>query len=188
MHRILYTHDKRSIAVLHGLGGMGKTQLAITYLTDYNSKYSAAFWINANDEDSIKLSFIVIARQIYKKHPSTNALASLDAEKDLQRTVDAVLSWLSLSNNTRWLLVYDNYDNPKVAGNKNPTAIDIRRFMPSCNHGSIIVTTRSSEVNVGSRLRIEKLHEVNEGLEILSNTSGRKECINGMALMVQISQ
>ena len=180
MHRILHANDKRSIVVLHGLGGMGKTQLAITYLTEYNRNYTAVFWINANDEDSIKLSFFEIAQQVSEKHPSSNVLAGIDSGADLQQTVNAVLSWLSLSENSRWLLVYDNYDNPKMASNGDPMSVDIRRFIPGKNHGSIIITTRSSEVTIGSRMRIQKMQDVHDGLEILSNTSGRRDCINGM--------
>jgi AAA+ ATPase superfamily predicted ATPase len=61
MHRSLHGHKSRSAVVLYGLGGIGKTQLAIKYTTRHKEKYTAIFWLNVNDEDSLKLSFRNIA-------------------------------------------------------------------------------------------------------------------------------
>jgi hypothetical protein len=57
MRRLLHGYKSRSAVVLHGLGGIGKTQLAIEYITRHKEKYTAVFWFNANDEDSLKLGF-----------------------------------------------------------------------------------------------------------------------------------
>ena len=62
MHKLLQDHSSRSCVILHGLGGMGKTQLAITYARRHKEKYTAIFWLNANDEDSLKLSFRDVAQ------------------------------------------------------------------------------------------------------------------------------
>ena len=89
-------------------------------------------------------------------------------------------TWLDLQKNTRWLMIYDKYDNPRTPGNADISAVDIRQFLPVSNHGSIIITTRSAQVKQGERLDVQKLLDVQEGLEILSNTSGRKDIENGM--------
>ena len=57
MHKLLYGHISRSAVVLHGLGGIGKTQLAIEYVRRHKGKYMAIFWLNTNDEFSLRLSF-----------------------------------------------------------------------------------------------------------------------------------
>jgi ATP/maltotriose-dependent transcriptional regulator MalT len=183
MHRLLYSHISRSAVVLHGLGGIGKTQLAIEYARRYKARYTAIFWVSANDQDSIKLSFVDMAQQIIRNHPSARSLASVDLKGNLDNIVDAVKAWLDIPTNTRWLIIYDNYDNPKVSGNPDVAAMDIRRFLPGCDHGSIIVTTRSSQVTVGTRIQVQKLLNIQDGLEILSNTSGRKDIMNGMFLL-----
>jgi AAA+ ATPase superfamily predicted ATPase len=50
MGQCLQSNKSRSAVILHGLGGIGKTQLAIEYIRRYKEKYTAVFWLNANDE------------------------------------------------------------------------------------------------------------------------------------------
>ena len=180
MHRLLYGHSSRSTVVLYGLGGIGKTQLAIAYAKKHKGNYTAIFWVNANDEDSLKLSFLDIARQVLRDQPSASKHAGIDLEGNLDDVVNAVKDWLSIRTNTRWLMIYDNYDNPKLPDNPDRSAVDVRRFLPRSDHGSIIITTRSSQVSIGRRIQIQKLLDVQESLEILSNMSGRKGIIDGM--------
>jgi hypothetical protein len=97
--------------------------------------------------------------------------------------VDAVKAWLSLPGNSRWLMVYDNYDNPKVPGNKDLNAVDIRKYLSEAYQGSVIITTRSSQVKKGHRVHIRKLDDVRDSLEILSNASGREGLIDGESLL-----
>ncbi|KAK8900850.1 hypothetical protein QC760_010614 [Botrytis cinerea] len=175
MHKMLQDHSSRSCVTLHGLGGMGKTQLAITYAKRHQEKYTAIFWLNANDKDSLKLSFRDIAQQVLRHHPSTTVLSSVDQDGDLDQVVSVVKEWLDYSRNTKWLMIYDNYDNPKTPNNPDNLAVDIRPFFPWSNNGSIIITTRSSQVKQGTRIHVQKLLDIKEGLEIVSNMSGRKD-------------
>ncbi|KAK6614281.1 NB-ARC and TPR domain protein [Botrytis cinerea] len=158
MHKLLKDHSSRSCVILHGLG----------------EKYTAIFWLNANDEDSLKLSFRDIAQQVLRYHPSTTMLSSIDLDNDLDQVVSVVKNWLDSPQNTRWLMIYDNLDNPKTSNNPDNSAVDIRQFLPRSDHGSIIITTRSSQVRQGIQINVQKLLDIKEGLEIVSNMSGRK--------------
>jgi hypothetical protein len=122
---------------------------------------------------------------VLKYHPSTSLLAGVDLD-DLDQVVYVVKAWLDLQKNTRWLMIYDNYDNPKTPSNRNldRSAVDIRQFLPRSDQGSIIITTRSSRVSQGRRVHVKKLLDVKEGLEILSNTSGRKDIAEGMSFAI----
>ena len=162
-----------------GLEGSGRLSLRSNILGDTKKKYTAIFWLNANDEDSLALNFRDIAQQVLKYHPSTDVLVSLNLEGSLDQVVNQVKTWLDLRDNTRWLMIYDNYDNPRTPGNPDSLAVDVRRFLPSSDHGSIIITTRSSQVSQGQRIHVLKLPNI-QGLQILSNTSGRKGIENGM--------
>ena len=182
MYELLQGHRSRSCIVLHGLGGIGKTQLAITYARRHKEKYTAIFWLNANDEDSLKLSFRGVAQQVLEHQPSTSVLSSIDKDEDLDRVVNRVKSWLDSPQNTRWLIIYNNFDNPKTPNNPDSSAVDIRPFFPRSDHGSIIITTRSAQVRQGERIHVQKLLDIKEGLEIVSNISGRKDIENGMSV------
>ncbi|KAN0067835.1 TPR-like protein [Elaphomyces granulatus] len=172
--RTLRGDCSRRIVVLHGLGGIGKTQLTVAYAKRHKDNYSAVFWLNIKDEDSLKQSFAKAAKQILRKHPSASRLRSMDIKENIDEVIDAVKVWLSLPNNTRWLMIYDNYDNPKLTGNTDPAAVDICKYLPESYQGSILITTRSSEVNIGHRIRIKKLEDVRDSVKILSNVSRRE--------------
>ena len=108
IHRTLRGDGSRRTVVLHGLGGIGKTQLAIAYAKRYKGNYSAIFWLNIKDEDSLKQSFAKAAKQILLEHPSASRLSSVninESKENLNEVIDAVKAWLSLPNNTRWLMI-----------------------------------------------------------------------------------
>jgi hypothetical protein len=178
MHRKLSGDGSRRAVVLHGLGGIGKTQLTVAYAKRHKNSYSAIFWLNSKDENSLKQSFAKVAKQILREHPSASGMSSIDIKGDLDEVIDAVKSWLSLPNNTRWLMIYDNYDNPKLPGSTDPAAVNIRQFLPESYQGSVLITTRSSQVKIGHPIRVGKLENVSDSLEILSNVSRREGLID----------
>jgi hypothetical protein len=180
MHKTLSGDGSRRTIVLHGLGGIGKTQLTVAYAKRHKDNYSAIFWLNIKDEDSLKQSFAKVAKQILRKHPLASRLSSVDVKENLDEMIDAVKAWLSLPNNTRWLMIYDNYDNPKLPGHADPAAVDIRKFIPESYQGSVIITTRSSQVKIGHSIQIRKLENIRDSLKILSNASTQEGLINGI--------
>ena len=184
IHGTLRGDGSRRTVVLCGLGGIGKTQLTIAYAKRHKDNYSAVFWLNVKDEDSLKQSFAKAAKQILREHPSASRLRSVDIKENLDEAIDAVKEWLSLPNNTRWLMIYDNYDNPKLPGNTDPAAVNIRKFLPESNQGSVIITTRSPQVEIGRSIRIRKLENVLDGVKILSNASRREGLIDGKGLVL----
>ena len=130
MYELLQGHNSRSCVVLHGLGGMGKTQLATTYARRHKEKYTAIFQLNANDKDSLKPSFQGVAQQVLGHHLSTSILSSVDQDKDLDQVLSAVKAWLDFLQNTRQLMIYNNLDNPKTPNNPDSSVVDIRQFLP----------------------------------------------------------
>lgn len=183
IHTKLSGDGSRRTVVLHGLGGIGKTQLSLAYSKRHKDSYSAIFWLNIKDENSIKQSFARIAKQILREHPSASWLSNVDVDKNLDEAVDAVKAWLSLPNNTRWLIIYDNYDNPKLPRNTDSAAVDIQKFLPESYQGFVLITTRSSQVKIGYPIRIRKLGNVHDSLKILSTVSGREGFINGKSFL-----
>lgn len=111
IHQALSGDGSRRAVVLHGLGGIGKTQLSIAYAKRHKDNYSAIFWLNIKDEDSLKQSFAKLDKQISREHPSAIRVSNLETNQNINEVVESIKSLLSLPNNTRWLMIYDNYDN-----------------------------------------------------------------------------
>jgi AAA+ ATPase superfamily predicted ATPase len=173
IYKALSGDGSRRTVTLHGLGGIGKTQLAIEYTKRYRDNYLAIFWINAKDENSLRQSFARVARQILREYPLARWLSSVDM-KNLDEVIDAVKAWQGLPYNTRWLIIYDNYDNPKLASNKDPLAVDLTKYLPEAYQGLVLITTRSSQVQMGRLIYITKLGDIRDSLKILSNLSYRE--------------
>jgi hypothetical protein len=52
---------------------------------------------------------------------------------DLDKAVEAVKRWLSSAGNDRWLVIYDNYDTPKLPAHNEPGTFNIRPFLSKAN-------------------------------------------------------
>ncbi|KAK8140685.1 hypothetical protein G3M48_002700, partial [Beauveria asiatica] len=174
--------------------GMGKTQLAIAYMKRHRNDYSALIWLNARDEISLSQSFRLAAMRISREHPNLSYMQIAASDKDADAS-QAVRRWLDEPKNDRWLLIYDNYDHPKVVcdadevpngdgdnrGNpgyldqQTPQSYDIRQYLPdtASDSGAVLITTRSTSVNIGSMIALTKLESIDYCLEILESTSGR---------------
>lgn len=179
IHESLCRPSARSTVVVHGLGGMGKTQLAIEYATRHRDDYDAVFWFNIKDETAMKQSFVRAARRIAGEHPSVMTVGDTANDEDLHILITKVKGWLDRAKNTNWLLIYDNYDNPKMLDNPSPTAVDIRPFLPDAYHGSVLITTRVSNIGIGRPVRVKQLENDIDSLSILTDASRRDDLAKG---------
>jgi hypothetical protein len=160
----------RQILVLSGPGGIGKTQLAITYAKRHSSSYSSAFWLNAISKTALLTSLRRLAPQILPE-----AGDRLDDEAILIQ----VSVWLSQLDNNRWLLIFDNYDDPDQ--------FNIREYYPSVAHGSIIITTRQRDRVNGEEINLKPIGKEEESLRILASRSGRKNVESGKRTSQRVS-
>jgi tetratricopeptide (TPR) repeat protein len=117
-------------SALHGLGGIGKTQIALEYTYRHALEYSAVFWIGAETEEQIIASLLHVAETLQLPER---------AEKDQQRVLTAVQRWLS--THSQWLLIWDNMEDLRV----------LDRFLPSVRSGAILITTRCQTLGTLAR-------------------------------------
>jgi hypothetical protein len=135
--------------------------------------------VNSRSEDTLKQGYAVAAKRIFRDHPSLVYLKAITEGSDLAEAAEAVKRWLSSAGNDQWLVIYDNYDTPKLPGPDDPGTFDIRLFLPEADHGAILITTRSSQLRLGPLIAVKKLPSLEHGLEILSHTSGRDKLSSG---------
>jgi len=113
---------------LFGMGGVGKTQVAIEYVVKYKGRYNAVFWITATDPASLLLGFQQIARVT-----ECGGTVPLDADS----VAGEVLKWLKKQRS--WLFVLDNVDNISV----------VRAYLPDVSSGDshVLITTRNRDAS-----------------------------------------
>jgi tetratricopeptide (TPR) repeat protein len=107
---------------LHGLGGVGKTQLVVEYIYRHLDDYELVWWIPSERTATVLASLTQLAETLH-----------LTIAEDRQQTARTVLDALA-GLRVPWLLVYDNADDPDV----------LKPFLPSTG-GHVIVTTRNPE-------------------------------------------
>ncbi|KAK2589955.1 hypothetical protein QQS21_012367 [Conoideocrella luteorostrata] len=116
--------DQASFA-LHGIGGVGKTQIALQYIYDHLNDYPAIFWVAADSHVKLSQSYVAAAKQLQIEPP--------DSTRDPDTIVRLFKSWLGECHG-RWIMVFDNADNLEV----------LKDFWPPSKTGSIVITSRDS--------------------------------------------
>ena len=111
---------------LHGLGGVGKTQLAIEYAYRYAGEYQVICWVPADQTALVRSTLAALAPRL-----GISGLVPGRVEEALAAVLDALRRGEPFK---RWLLVFDNADQPEL----------IRPYMPT-GPGDVIVTSRNRD-------------------------------------------
>ncbi|TKA44525.1 hypothetical protein B0A49_13267, partial [Cryomyces minteri] len=104
------------VFVLVGLGGAGKSEVAIKFAEETRESFWGVFWVDASSHQSAEASFVNIAETLNL------------SGRDLR----TVLQWLA-NTNRRWLLILDNCDDSQI---------DYSAYFPPTQRGSVLMTTR----------------------------------------------
>lgn len=120
------------ILILYALGGQGKSQIALEYCRRARQTYRGIFWINAYSES--------LVMQIYEKMlAKLTSTPSSPLPGNAETTVEMVKNILERWHG-RWLMVFDNYDDPHSFPR-------LRRFIP---RGKYFSTKTSSLISLSS--------------------------------------
>jgi hypothetical protein len=151
MERVLLPRHRQNSRqqkyILHGLGGIGKTQLAVEFARRHHRWFSAVFWLDGRSEDSLKQSIVSCASRIPQGHiAETSRAYGADSSVDVDAVVRDVLGWLARSDNTAWLLIFDNVDREYSKSSSDAEAYDMKCYLSGADHGSVLVTTRLAKL------------------------------------------
>ncbi len=155
-------NDQRRVALIQpqaikGLGGIGKTQVAVEYAyrAQERDPWMHILWINAASEETILAGFVSLA-ELLPAFPAKD-------EKDQSKLVAALKLWLEQCQQ-RWLLIFDNVDDVST----------IQQYLPQRGHGNLLLTTRAHAVgSLAIPLEVEKMG-VMEGTQFLLHRAQRR--------------
>lgn len=131
-----------------GLGGVGKTQIAIEHCHSHLSwgDYHIIWWIDAEDPTTLRAEYAAMAEPLGIPLPD---------EADDNQIVSLVRKWLE--QNHKWLLVFDNVnDRSELVG-----------YLPRMASGHVIITSRNTRWGTTARTLVVDVFGRTEALKFL---------------------
>ncbi|KAI2923323.1 hypothetical protein CBS147343_872 [Aspergillus niger] len=151
MERIMPLGKAHSRVALYGLGGVGKTQIAIELAHQVHEAHpdASVFWIHANSISRFQESYYNLIKE-----------CEIESPEDKTDNLKLVKQWLE-KQCKRWLLIIDNADQASLftsdgrQGQETSTSdkqlqedSSIVQFLPESSYGSILITTRNRAAGV----------------------------------------
>lgn len=134
---------------ISGLGGLGKTQVAVEYAYRYRDTYQAILWVTAASSTTLTNDFIAIATHL--RLP----------ERAIHDQIEAVKQWLV--DHPRWLLILDDANNLEM----------VKTFLPTRGEGHILLTTQAQITGtIADVIRLDRL-DLEAGILFLLRRSKR---------------
>ncbi|KAF8144888.1 P-loop containing nucleoside triphosphate hydrolase protein [Mycena galopus ATCC 62051] len=143
--------NKQHIYVLYGLGGAGKTQIALKFIEESNH-FRDQLFVDASTMETIE-----------------TGLKNFATTKKIGNCFQDTLRWLG-GKLEPWLLFFDNADDPKI---------NLNKVFPKCNHGNIIITSRNPDLRgYGDHSQISDMKESDAVVLLLKTADYRCSPVN----------
>ena len=107
---------------ISGLGGVGKTQLAVEYAYRHAGDYDLVWWVRSEEPSALAAEYAALAREL--------DLPQAD-NPDQGVVIEAVRQWLRQVQG--WLLVLDNAPGPE----------ELLKYIPQGSGGHVLITSRN---------------------------------------------
>ncbi|KXH40958.1 hypothetical protein CSAL01_07868 [Colletotrichum salicis] len=114
--------------LVHGVTGVGKSQICLQVITENESKFRAVFYVDASSRKSANNSYLAIARV----SGTLIDTSGINSEEDISQQLPLTRFWIS-SLEEPWILFIDNFE-PSLA-------TDLNDYLPQKSCGAIVITT-----------------------------------------------
>lgn len=141
----------RPAALLHGMGGVGKTQLAAEYARRHADDYQVVWWVTAETDTEADAGYDKLAQALnLPGRVATNA----------EQTRNAVLDWMNQQSG--WLVVLDNAESPAA----------LAKWWPAAPRGHLLITSRNPNWRARAAVRDVDVWPLDEAADYLTLRSG----------------
>jgi tetratricopeptide (TPR) repeat protein len=130
--------------VLAGMGGLGKSTVALAVAESARARRRQVWWVAATDVVSLNGGMLEVLHQLGAPESVTRPVRE-------GAPTAPVRAWEFLNGaapGCRWLLVFDNADDPAVLGAGAATPADGTGWLPRNPAGMVVVTTRNKDPRV----------------------------------------
>ncbi|GAB1320192.1 hypothetical protein MFIFM68171_10402 [Madurella fahalii] len=177
---MLFVRKEWRKAAVVGLGGVGKTQVALqlAYWTKKHRPEFSIFWVPALSNATFEQAFTAIARKL--------PIQSGGRDDDLKETVRRYLGSEAAGP---WLLIVDNADDRDILFGSADMPGGISEYLPESDDGLTLFTTRSREVAVSvAGSDVVELHEMDppEAARFLEKSLIQKDILRDEAAMAEL--
>ncbi|GGM09790.1 cytochrome c [Streptomyces fumigatiscleroticus] len=143
---------------LHGMGGVGKSQLALEYIYTHQRDYKVICWIPAERETLVLTALAGLAAQLGVTPAGQDSAGAPAANTAVPAVLEALRTGVPYDD---WLLVFDNAEDVEA----------VRRYFPANGPGKVIVTSRNRAwERVATPLAVN-VFEREESIELLQKRS-----------------
>ena len=144
-----FTSGRRAarIQAIAGLGGCGKTNLAVEYAYRYARDYSKVWWMSSGEPTSLAIQYGSLGKELSPE----------------QGGIDGVRNWLA--HNRDWLLIFDDAPRPE----------ELERYLPGSETGRILITSRYPNWRAIAEVTALEGFSREESVAMILEQSGRDE-------------
>ncbi|KAF5437924.1 Tetratricopeptide repeat-containing protein, partial [Candidatus Methanophagaceae archaeon] len=137
-----------------GMGGVGKTQLAVEYIYRHKTEYRVIWWIRSEEPATMAADYASLAVDLNLPEKEST---------DQTEIAKAVKRWLE--HNPDWLLIFDNAQDPG----------EIRNYLPLGGAGHVIITSRNPLWGGVAKLLPARVFDRAESIEFLCKRTGQED-------------
>jgi NB-ARC domain len=181
LDKMIFSEGKSKRAAITGLGGVGKTQVALELAYRVRDKHPqcSVFWITSTSLESIEQAYMNISELL-----GLQGVTPADAKA-------RVKAYLSQDDVGQWLLIYDNADDTDMWVTGHNVSAALKSFLPRSRQGYVIFTTRNRQLAVRlAAPELVTLDEMNEetAVNMLRASLVQKDLIQNHEAVITLLQ